>query len=169
MPPLILTIHFDPVSQARFDEYRGRYFPPERNIVPAHLTLFHQLEQTERTFLTLDTVAKEQVASSVAVTGLRSLGRGVAFALESKPLERLHARLVDAFRSQLIPQDRQPFRPHVVIQNKTTAEIARATLTEIARDFVPFPAEALGLDVWVYLDGPWRLEKTFLFSRGDAA
>ena len=91
MPPLILTIHFDPVSQARFDEYRGRYFPPERNIVPAHLTLFHQLEQTERTFLTLDTVAKEQGAFSVAVTGLRSLGRGGAFALESKPLERLHA------------------------------------------------------------------------------
>ena len=40
--PLVVTLEADARSQARFDAARERWFPPERNLVPAHVTLFHQ-------------------------------------------------------------------------------------------------------------------------------
>ena len=163
MPSLILTVHVDSAAQALFDSRRRRYFPPQRNIVPAHLTLFHQLPDTEATFTTLARVAMQQPAFSLLITRLLPLGRGVAYAIESPPLHQVRHRLVAAFESHIIPQDRQPFRPHVVIQNKTTPEHALATLAEIAGAFTPFSAQALGVDVWRYLEGPWSFERTFCF------
>lgn len=124
MPPLILTVHFDSVSQTRFDRDRQLCFPPDRNLVPAHLTLFHQLPETEATEIALTELARQQGVFSVEVTGVISLGRGVAYKLESPSLQHLRTRLADRFAPHLIPQDRQPFRPHVVLQNKTTAEVA---------------------------------------------
>ena len=41
--PLILTLRLDPESQARFDALRRAHFPPERNLLGAHVTLFHAL------------------------------------------------------------------------------------------------------------------------------
>jgi len=164
MPSLILTVHIDSAAQALFDSHRRRHFPPQRNIVPAHLTLFHQLPDTEATFTILATVAMQQAAFSLLITGLLPLGRGVAYAIESPPLHQLRHRLTAAFAPHVIPQDRQPFRPHVVIQNKTTPEHARATLAEIAGAFTPFSAQGLGLDVWRYLEGAWSFERTFAFA-----
>jgi hypothetical protein len=41
--PLILTLRMDERSQERFDRLRETHFPPERNYLRAHLTLFHKL------------------------------------------------------------------------------------------------------------------------------
>ena len=41
--PLILTLRFDGEAFARLDDLRRAHFPPERNQIPAHLTLFHAL------------------------------------------------------------------------------------------------------------------------------
>ncbi len=41
--PLILTLKMDDRSQERFDRLRELYFPPERNYLSAHLTMFHKL------------------------------------------------------------------------------------------------------------------------------
>ena len=38
--PLIVTLEADARSQVRFDAARERWSPPERNLVPAHVTLF---------------------------------------------------------------------------------------------------------------------------------
>ena len=162
--PLILTLHFDPASQARFEAERKRYFPPERNKVPAHLTLFHQLPDSEFVRQTLAETARAQCTFSVMVTGLRSLGGGVAYSLASPPLGALHGRLAAAFDVLLIPQDRQPFRPHVVVQNKVRPETARLTLVELSRDFAAFSAQAVGLDLWLYGNGLWTLQKFFTFA-----
>ena len=43
MPPLIVTALLDEVAQERFDRLRREHFPPERNQLDAHLTLFHRL------------------------------------------------------------------------------------------------------------------------------
>ena len=43
MPPLIVTALLDEVAQERFDRLRREHFPPERNHLDAHLTLFHRL------------------------------------------------------------------------------------------------------------------------------
>jgi len=47
--PLILTLKLDEESQAFFDKQRALYFPPERNFLKAHLTLFHQLPDEPET------------------------------------------------------------------------------------------------------------------------
>ena len=42
-PPFVLTLEMDGESFARFNELRQAHYPPERNLVPAHVTLFHRL------------------------------------------------------------------------------------------------------------------------------
>ena len=39
--PLVLTLLLDADTQAWLDSLRRAHFPPERNLVPAHVTLFH--------------------------------------------------------------------------------------------------------------------------------
>ena len=159
----ILTIRFDPMSQQHFEDMRQRYFPPERNLVPAHLTLFHVLPVTEEICSTLSMTAAATRVFSLSVTGLRSLGRGVAYTLDGLELESVYRVLSFSFAALLTPQDRQKFRPHVVIQNKSTAEDAKALLAELQAGFQSFRVEAHGLDFWHYRNGPWELARQFNF------
>jgi 2'-5' RNA ligase len=169
MPPLILTLSLAPEAQARFEALRRLHFPPERNLIPAHLTLFHQLPDTESTRTLLATTAGQQTIFTLRVTGLRSLGRGVAYALASPTLQQLHRELAANFTADLIPQDRQPFHPHIVIQNKATSDAARALLGDLQRDFTPATVEARGFDLWRYLNGPWQHLATFEFQNGTSS
>src|SRR5687767_1288103 len=41
--PFVLTLELDGESFGRLNELRRLHYPPERNLVPAHVTLFHQL------------------------------------------------------------------------------------------------------------------------------
>ncbi|MDN3598552.1 2'-5' RNA ligase family protein [Mucilaginibacter myungsuensis] len=149
----------DEESQAFFDAQRKLNFPPERNYLAAHIMLFHQLPNEAATYHVLTSV--NQVPFTLAVTGLMNLGAGVAYRIESEELNLLHRSLSKQFT--LIPQDRQGFRPHVTIMNKTTPEAARALIAELSDDFKPFTFRATGLDLWTYLDGPWRFEQHFPF------
>src|SRR5215218_8608132 len=86
--PLILTLQLDERSFAFFDEQRRRYFPPKRNFIPAHLTLFHALpgEHLGEVQQDIEARASGQKPFRLDVTGLRPLGRGVAYALASAEL-----------------------------------------------------------------------------------
>ena len=160
----VLTLRLDPDSQAFFERMRQKHFPPERNQIPAHLTLFHSLPDSGDVAAALAAAAERETRFRISVTGLRSLGRGVAYKAASPALLRLHAELASAFADHLTPQDRQRFTPHIVIQNKATPEGARTLLAELERTFHALEADALGLDLWHYLGGPWELAQTFLFS-----
>ena len=159
----ILTLRFDHASQQFFESMRQRYFPPERNLVPAHLTLFHTLPMTEETCSTLTSTAEATKVFPVAVTGLRSLGRGVAYNLAAPQLLLLHKSLAQSFAAYLSPQDQQKFQPHVVVQNKSTGEQARALLAMLQAQFQSFTVEAHGFDLWHYRDGPWELARQWDF------
>lgn len=160
--PLILTADMESAAAAKFEALRRRWFPPERNIVPAHITLFHQLpgSEFEGVISRLRMLARVNPPPLVEVTGLRSLGGGVAYKLRSPGLEALHADLVDGFGPLLTLQDRQGYRPHLTVQNKVTSAVARATLAELEASFVPFAFEVTGVAVWRYLNGPWEHLKT---------
>ena len=41
--PLILTLALDAATQSWLESMRRAHFPPARNLVPAHVTLFHAL------------------------------------------------------------------------------------------------------------------------------
>ncbi|GAA1871360.1 2'-5' RNA ligase family protein [Pseudonocardia ailaonensis] len=98
----------------------------------------------------------------VRVTGLRLLGRGVAYRLEAPELLALRADL--ARDRDLTAQDRGKRELHVTVQNKVTPERARALHAELSAAFVPETVTATGLALWRYLGGPWEPLAEYRFS-----
>ncbi len=164
--PLILTLMVDEASFAVFDGQRRQHFPPGRNLIPAHVTLFHHLPGGHLAEIeaVLADLSRSQEPFSVAVAGLRLLGRGVAYRLESPVLDLLRAGLAGRWRAWLTPQDVQRFQPHVTIQNKVDPAQARALLTALEASFRPWKATAEGLQLWHYRGGPWEAVETFRFG-----
>ena len=113
----------------------------------------------------IDELCGRQQRFSIEATGLRSLGRGVAVSFSSAELVRLRQALAREWRDWLTPQDSAKIAPHVTLQNKVSPEAARATLRELESEFQPFTAQAEGLQLWRYLGGPWRLDRSFRFGR----
>jgi hypothetical protein len=164
--PLILTLVLDEASQAFFDCAREQWFPAKLNFIGAHVTMFHHLPGDMLAAIRdhLAAVCAAQATAGVAVTGLRSLGRGVAYALSAADLEALRSRLAAEWRDDLTTQDRQGWRPHVTVQNKVASPVARDLLERLSLEFVPFEARATGLALWRYRGGPWELEAVMPFS-----
>jgi 2'-5' RNA ligase len=161
-PAYILTLKLDEATQAFFDELRRRNFPPERNYLSAHLTLFHKLPPQMDTISTLADLRFS--AFQLKVTGLKNLGNGVAYRMEAESLNQLHSKLKSMFVNQLSAQDKQGFRGHLTVQNKVSSDQSKQLLLDLTADFQPFTAQALGLDLWEYLGGPWSHLQYFPFD-----
>ncbi|MBM1173175.1 2'-5' RNA ligase family protein [Microvirga arabica] len=164
--PLILTLQFDERSFAFFDEQRRRYFPAERNFIPAHLTLFHALpgEHLQTIQQDIEECASNQEVFGLDVIGVRSLGRGVAYALASPELAAMRRQLAKKWNDWLKPQDRQNHNPHVTVQNKVDPTQARALLEDLSEGFQPFQVTGMALDLWWYRGGPWEKVHSFPFA-----
>ncbi|MBP2276538.1 MULTISPECIES: 2'-5' RNA ligase family protein [Sphingomonas] len=164
--PIIVTALFGRSDAAWFDALRTRHFPPERNQLSAHLTMFHHLAPSlERELKQRLTAETRQVpAPEARVAGLMSLGGGVAFRIESPALEDIRDCLADAFSAVLTPQDRAGWRPHVTVQNKVEPAVAKALLAELERDFRPRRVEIVGLATWWYRGGPWEALSRHMFA-----
>lgn len=147
--PLIVTAELDPATQAWLDDLRARHFPPERNFIAAHLTLFHALPRAPE-------LPPSPVLDAVVEAPYR-LGRGVAFAVTCPPLVGLRARMAAAFAGELTRQDAGWSRPHVTVQNKVEPAEAAALHTELSAGYEPRPARIVGLALWAYQGGPWSL------------
>jgi 2'-5' RNA ligase len=168
--PLILTLRMDAASFGRFDALRRAHFPPERNLIPAHLTLFHHLpgDRAAEVAAALAAACAEEAPIDLAATGLRPLGRGVAFELDAPRLLALRRRLAALWAPWLTAQDRAGFRPHVTVQNKVAPIEARALLGRLRAGFEPFPVRGEGLLLWRYLGGPWAAAGDFPFRGAHA-
>ncbi len=164
--PLILTLALEPRAQAHFDRLRTQHFPAERNVIAAHLTLFHALAGTEEGPIVADLSAVAERRFDIEISGLRSLGHGVAYTISSARLIALRRRLAARWATMLTPQDRQGFQPHITIQNKVTPVKARALLATLQTGFAPFAVEAQGLSLWRYEGGPWSPVTTVPFDQG---
>lgn len=167
LPPLLVTLAMDDASFAHFNAERIRYFPPERNHIPAHITLFHKLpgEEEEAVRRILAVTAHHQRPFTMHTTGLWMIGFGVAYLIENADAQVLRAQLQQQFKPWLSPQDaKQGFRPHITVQNKTTATAAKALHAELSQVFLPRAVQAVGLDLWRYLGGPWEHRARFDFG-----
>ena len=164
--PLILSLALDAASFERLDALRREHFPPALNRIPAHVTLFHHLpgEAEEEVAARIAPLCAGRVPSPVRVATVMPLGRGAAFRLEAPAVAALRAELAEAWASWLTPQDRQPWRPHVTLQNKVTPETARDTVARLSQDFAPWEARAEGLLLWRYRGGHWEAAGTFAFA-----
>ena len=162
----MLTARMDRESQQYFDRLRERHFPPGRNYLAAHLTLFHALPgaQAKRIHSDMAELVREQTAMMGLAAGLRFLGRGVAFLVECPQLMTLRAALARSWHEFLTPQDRQTWHPHITVQNKVEPEKARSLLDELQREFEPKPMVFEGLDLWYYDGGPWSLAQAYAWG-----
>lgn len=165
-PPLIVTLKIDAESFDYFDSLRRRYFPPERNFLSAHLTLFHHLPGEE-----LEKVRSHLINTGAAFDDFpldfkewRMLGKGVAIKVESPQLTVLHTRLSKLWNVWLTAQDRQKLQPHITVQNKVAPDRAKELYETLCADWQPRTGKARGLQLWHYLGGDWKLEKEFLFG-----
>lgn len=168
--PLILTIELDSASAQRFESLRRAHFPPERNVLPAHVTLFHALpgEHEEAVRHELGGLCARIAPFAVRFPRLRLLGRGVAAELAAPELLALHQRLAARWRSWLTRQDAQPFQPHLTIQNKVTPGEARALFADLSCTWMVPDGQASGLQLWHYLGGPWALVQALSFTGNGA-
>ncbi len=163
--PLIVTALLGPADQAWFDRLRTAHFPPERNQLAAHLTLFHaippMLEQELRQRLAA--MAAELPPPRADVVGLINLGGGVAYRIASDDLDEIRGDLADAFRGALTQQDSHGWRPHITVQNKVTAAEARTLGEQLDRDFTPRQLGLSGLAYDHYAGGPWLPGRRYPF------
>lgn len=156
--PIIVTATMGAADQRYFDALRAAHFPPDRNPVAAHITLFHQLPPL--CFGELDRLIRRIAADTpppaARLRDIYALGRGVAFRIESPDLLEIRARIGDHLSGMLSRQDQGTPRLHITVQNKVAAAEARALLTELAADFHPRALAITGIAVHHYLGGPWR-------------
>ncbi len=164
--PLIVTALLDDAAFSFFDDMRRTHFPAARNQVPAHLTLFHNLPGAELPAVTATIIKLCEARTgpmTASVTGIKFLGKGCAYIIDCPALARLHEELKQIWRPWLIPQDLQPFRPHIVIQNKADPDEAKQLFTELSQSFQIFDFTITGLQLWRYLGGSWENERQFCF------
>ncbi len=167
--PIIVTATMGAADFAWADGLRRAHFPPERNFLKAHITLFHHLPPARLAELSRR-LAEECRASPprARIAAVRFLGRGVAYDVDSAELLTIRERIADAFAADLVPQDSQRPRLHITIQNKVDPAVARALHTEVSADFTPRPLAIAGLAAWYYRGGPWEPAGSWQF-RGKAA
>ena len=164
--PIIVTALFGPEDFAFLDGLRREHFPPDRNVLAAHLTMFHHLMPSLEPELRqrLSAATRRVIAPRARIAGLISLGRGTAFRIDSPELEAIREDLADAFRATLIPQDAAPWRPHVTIQNKVPPAEARQLAGQLGTGFTPRPVVIAGLAAWHYRGGPWSPISRHMFD-----
>jgi 2'-5' RNA ligase len=165
-PALILCLQLDGASFSKLDALRQAHFPAERNHLAAHLTLFHALPgaMLEEISANLATLAAGTPPMALRFDGLRGLGGGVAYSVESPALVALRGMLASAWHAVLGPQDKQGFRPHVTVQNKVTTAEARTLMDDLQAGFAPWEGQGEGLALWHYRGGPWEPAASFRFS-----
>jgi hypothetical protein len=173
--PFILTAVLPPDLQGFAEGLRRAHFPPERNHLHAHVTLFHAFAPAllEELCTFIPRVAAEFAPPQGAVKGVMDLGKGTAIALEAPELLALRGLIAEHFRGSLTSQDLHDPRPHITIQNKVTKDEARALQASlapllalwIAKSRFAFPALALHR----YRGGPWEHVKTCAFRGRERA
>jgi 2'-5' RNA ligase superfamily len=165
--PIIVTAVIGEPDFTYLDNLRRQHFPPEGNRLRAHLTMFHHLPPScEAELLQL---LKDEARGNdphARLSGLINLGGGVAFRVESPDLADIRARIAERFAPMLMPQDRNPWRAHVTVQNKVKAAEAQALLGQLNVEFRPRPLLLNGLAAWRYRGGPWEPIAGYAFETG---
>lgn len=169
MPPLILTAKLDAESFGFFDLLRKKYFPPERNFLGAHVTLFHHLPdaEIEKIETDLETIRAEYQSFEIQFPTLRFLGKGTAAEIESWELSKIRSTLAENWSDWLTAQDKQKFKPHITVQNKVAPDEAKKTFEFLQSEWKSKTGKIVGLQLWSYLNGPWDLLREFLFEDAE--
>jgi hypothetical protein len=137
---------------------RRRHYPPDRNCLDAHVTLFHALPPSSigEVREALRRLAADCPPPVCRIDGVMGLGGGTAFKLVSPEILAIRDHLSQCFRGLLTSQDAHRPRLHITVQNKVSTKLARSLQVELESAFEPrdFAFSALGL--YHYCGGPWE-------------
>lgn len=156
--PLLITAELPGDVLAWADHLRRTHYPPERNRLKAHVTLFHALPPSAEGEVRrlLAELAAGNSPPEARTTGIFDLGTGTAFDLRSEALEAIHAEMAERFHGLLGWQDDRKLRLHVTVQNKVERAAARALQAELEREFSPRRFRFKGLGLYAWEEGLWR-------------
>lgn len=156
--PIIVSALMGAADFAWADGLRRAHFPPDRNVLSAHITLFHHLPPSALGEVSDRIKALCRGRAPVArLSDVMLLGQGVAYRIDSPDLMAMRDELADAFTGLLTPQDQARPRLHVTVQNKVKPAEAKALAETLRADFQPRPFVISGLAAWHYRGGPWEL------------
>lgn len=155
--PFIVTAELPADIFSWADGLRRAHFPPERNKLAAHVTLFHSFAPSLRDELhgVLGQFAAEFAAPPARINGLMSLGTGTALALESPLMLEIRERIAAHFHGALTTQDQHTPRLHITIQNKVTSEQAKILQRELEPRLTARNFRFRGLGLHIYRETHW--------------
>jgi hypothetical protein len=154
---LIVTAELGRGDFAWLDALRRRHYPPDRNRVAAHLTLFRSLPPSSEPEVRRSLArAASAAAPEAKISGVMDLDGGVALRVDSEKLECIRDNLAGEFHGLLTSQDVGGWTPHVTIQNKVEPGVARALLRQAREEFEPRTLRITGLQLTRYLEGEWE-------------
>jgi 2'-5' RNA ligase len=139
------------------------YILTARNVLSAHLTMFHKLSAAQVGRLSSITLPVRPI--EVTFDSLRFLGAGVAYNVRSPDLVRLRGEIAATMADELSRQDSQKWTPHVTVQNKVPADTAKKLFATLDKILVVRGGHVTGLQVFEYLGGPWKLAREFPFEK----
>ena len=156
--PLVLTAVLPAALQGRAEGLRRAHYPPDRNQVPAHVTLLRALPpsvEAEARGL-LAALAAELPPVPATLTGVTDLGTGTALGIDSPDMLNLRAMIAEHFHGMLTLQDQGEPRLHVTVQNKVTRGEAKALQAMLAPTISRERFAFAGLALHRWLGGPWE-------------
>ncbi|MFC3097900.1 2'-5' RNA ligase family protein [Alteraurantiacibacter palmitatis] len=156
--PLVVTAMLPPDLYSWATQLRAENYPAERNVLKAHVTLFHALPPF------VEGEAREVLARLAARTapvparleGVMNLGGGTALRLSSPLLLTLREEIADRFTGLLTGQDSHAVRLHITVQNKVVNAEAKGLQQWLAARVEPQDFTFRGLELHRYLGGPWE-------------
>ena len=137
---------------------RRAHFPPERNWLAAHVTLFHAFAPSLREELhrMLGGVASEFAPPRASIDGLMPLGGGTALAITSPGMLTIREYIAEHFHGALTAQDSHRPRLHITIQNKVTGAEAKALQQALGPTIGERKFAFTGLGLHLYLGPHWQ-------------
>lgn len=169
--PFIVTGELPADVLAWADTLRRAHFPPERNWLKAHVTLFHSFAPSLREELPrfLSATAGQFAPPEAELAGVMDLGQGTALAIRSPALLAVRERIAERFWEMLTSQDKGGKRLHITIQNKVTRGAALALQRELAESVPQRRFAFTGLGLHLYRGRHWETVGNWSFRGKDSA
>lgn len=165
--PLILTALLPKDMAAWATALRTEHFPPERNYLNAHVTLFHAIPAQCEGELSdlLKRIVADNPPPHARLEGIMSLGGGTALKLASEAMLHHREDIADHFTGMLTGQDQHKPRLHVTIQNKVTSTKSKELQAEMTMDQTAEPRDFAfrGFALFHYRGGPWEHIRDWVF------
>ena len=156
--PFIVTGTLPGDVLAWADDLRRAHYPPERNKLAAHVTLFHAFAPSLREELprVLARLAGEYARPSAQIDSLMPLGTGTALAIRSPGMRAIREHIAELFHGALTAQDGHAPRLHITVQNKVSPKAAKALQRELSATLEPRTFAFTGLGLHLYCETHWE-------------